>query len=233
MNQLQKISIVIPVYNEQDTIAKVVASVENSNITFEKEILIVDDGSTDGTPEILKNLAPKHKVIFLKDNCGKGVAVKAGMAAATGDVLIIQDADLEYDPVDYPVLLQPIIDGRADVVFGSRFISSYPRRVLHFSHYVANRFLTFVSNVCTGLNLSDMECGFKVFNRKSIDLILPLLRSGRFGIEPELTAYSAKCKLRIYEVGISYNGRTYLEGKKITWHDGVAALWHIIRFNFL
>ena len=231
MKPLQKISIIIPVFNEAQTLHAVIKSVEDAPINFDKELVIINDGSTDDTGKILKEYSSAHKIISFDENKGKGSAVRAGLRLATGDVAIIQDADLEYDPADYAVLLGPIIANKADVVFGSRFVSASPRRVLHFSHYVANKFLTFVSNVCTGLNLSDMESGLKVFNRKAIDLITPKLTSDRFGIEPELTAYSAKYKLRIYEVGISYNGRTYAEGKKITWRDGVAALWHILYFN--
>lgn len=233
MKPLQKISIIIPVFNEARTLRSVIESVEKAPIPYAKEIIIINDGSSDDTDGILKEYSLRHKVISFAKNRGKGAAVRAGLQSATGDVAIIQDADLEYDPADYPVLLQPIADEKADVVFGSRFVSALPRRVLHFSHYMANKFLTFISNLCTGLNLSDMESGLKVFNRKAIDTILPHLRGERFGIEPELTAYAAKFKLRIYEVGISYNGRTYAEGKKITWQDGIAALWHIIRFNFL
>ena len=231
MKPLQKISIIIPVFNEAHTLRAVIKSVEDVPINFDKELVIINDGSTDDTGKILKEYSSTHKIISFDENKGKGSAVRAGLRLATGDIAIIQDADLEYDPADYAVLLGPIIADKADVVFGSRFASASPRRVLHFSHYVANKFLTFVSNVFTGLNLSDMESGLKVFNRKAIDLITPKLISDRFGIEPELTAYSAKYKLRIYEVGISYNGRTYAEGKKITWRDGVAALWHILYFN--
>lgn len=232
MKPLQKISIIIPVFNEENTLRSVIQSVEDAPIPYIKELIIIDDGSSDDTAKILEEYHSRHTIISFSKNRGKGAAVQAGLKSVTGDVAIIQDADLEYDPADYSILLQPIADGRADVVFSSRFISSSPHRVLHFSHYMANKLLTFISNLCTGLNLSDMESGLKAFNREAINKIIPHLRTMRFGLEPELTAYAAKHKLRIYEVGVSYNGRTYAEGKKITWRDGVAALWHIIRSNF-
>ena len=227
----QKLSIIIPVFNEEKTIAKVIAAVEGVNIGLEKELVIIDDGSTDGTGKILGQYRGRHKIIFLDKNSGKGVAVRKGLKDATGDIILIQDADLEYDPKEYLLLLQPILDGNADVVYGSRFITVFPRRVLYFSHYLANQFVTFLSNLFTGLNLSDMETGYKVFTKEAVDKILPRLSANRFGIEPELTARAAQAKLRIYEIGISYRGRTYGEGKKINWKDGVAAIWHIIKFN--
>lgn len=231
MEPLQKISIIIPVFNEAGTIDSVIRSVEQAPVSCAKEIIIINDGSSDDTMQILEQYRSKYKIISFTDNLGKGAAVRAGLESVTGDAVIIQDADLEYDPADYPSLLKPIIDGKADVVFGSRFVTAHPRRVLYFSHYVANKLITFVSNMFTGLNISDMETGFKAFSRKSVKEILPYLTAQRFGIEPNITAQVARHGLRVYEVGISYNGRTYAEGKKITWRDGLAALWHVIRFN--
>ncbi len=231
MELLRKISIVIPVFNEANTIREVISSIETVSLPYEKEIIIVDDGSLDGTTEILKDYKSKYKIIFFDKNNGKGRAVIAGLKLITGDVAIIQDADREYDPSDYSALLEPIARGRADVVFGSRFVTSHSRRVLYFSHYIANKCITFMSNVFTGLNVSDMETGYKVLSKKSVQLILPNLTAQRFGIEPNITAQVARHKLRVYEVGISYDGRTYEEGKKITWRDGIAAIWHIIYFN--
>ena len=226
-----KLTIVIPIYNEEKTIEKLIKSVEAVNLGFDKEIILVDDGSRDGTRKILAQYANLHKVVLVDKNIGKGAAIRRGFTEATGDFVLIQDADLEYNPEEYPMLLKPIIDGDADVVYGSRFITMFPRRALYFHHYVANQLVTFLSNVFTGLNLSDMESCYKVFTKKAIKEILPCLKSNRFGIEPELTAQAAKHKFRIYEVGISYRGRTYGEGKKINWKDGVAAIFHIIRFN--
>lgn len=226
-----KLSIIIPVYNEEKTIKKVLKTVEAVNLGFEKELVIVDDGSRDGTRGILAAYANRYKVILTEKNMGKGMAIRRGFKEATGDIVLVQDADLEYNPKDYPTLIQPILDGDADVVYGSRFVTVFPRRVLYFTHYMANNLLTFFSNLLTGLNLSDMETGYKVFTKKAIKEILPCLKSKRFGIEPELTAQIAKHKFRVYEVGISYHGRTYEEGKKISWKDGVAAIWHIFRFN--
>lgn len=229
----KKISIIIPVYNEEKTLTEILKRVMAVNLNLEKEIIFVDDGSKDSSPRLLKKLEQEGaaKVIFQKLNMGKGTAIRKGFELATGDIVLIQDADLEYDPRDYPLLIQPILDGDADVVYGSRFITVLPRRTLYFSHYMANNFLTFFSNLMTGLNLSDMETGYKVFTKKAIKEILPCLKSRRFGIEPELTAQISKHKLRVYEVGISYKGRTYEEGKKIGWRDGIATIWHIIRFN--
>ena len=226
-----KLSIIIPAYNEEKTIAEILKRVQAADIgSVEKEIIVVDDGSTDKTREILKQTVG-IRAIFHENNTGKGGAVKTGFLEATGDVMLIQDADLEYDPNDYAALLEPILKGRADVVYGSRFITQKPHRVLYFYHYVGNIFLTFLSNIFTNLNLTDMETGYKVFTGKVAKAIAPKLRSQRFGIEPELTARIARLGVRIYEVGISYYGRGYHEGKKINWRDGIAAIWHIIRFN--
>lgn len=228
---LNKLSIVIPVFNEEKTIEKVMAAVSAVDLGCAKELIFVDDGSTDKSRQILGKYKNVHKVIYMDKNRGKGAAVRRGFKEATGDIVLIQDADLEYDPKEYPILLQPILDGDADVVYGSRFITAFPRRVLYFHHYMANQLVTFISNIFTGLNLSDMETGYKVFTGDAIQKILPRLSANRFGIEPELTARIAQAKLKVYEVGISYKGRTYDEGKKITWKDGVATIWHIIKFN--
>lgn len=229
--EYKKLSIIIPVFNEEKTVSHAIRIVEKTDLPLEKEIIIVNDGSTDGTSAILKNFQNRHKIINLEKNSGKGTALRIGFKEATGDIMIVQDADLEYNPDEYSVLLEPIIGGFADVVYGSRFVTVFPRRILYFSHYLANKLVTLISNLFTGLNLSDMETGYKVFTRKAIQEILPCLKAKRFGIEPELTAQIAKHKLRVYEVGISYHGRTYDEGKKINWKDGLAAIFHIIRFN--
>lgn len=229
---MQKLSIIIPAYNERSTIKEIIQQVKSVEIALDKEIIVVDDCSKDGTRDILKTI-PDIRYIFHEKNLGKGGAVKTGFNNATGDIVLIQDADLEYDPADYVDLLAPILNGRADVVFGSRFVGDKPHRVLLFYHYLANRFITSFSNLFTNLNISDMETGYKVFRKEVVDSIKNKLVSTRFGIEPELTAYVAKGDWRIYEVGISYYGRTYKEGKKINWKDGIAALWHIIRFNML
>lgn len=229
----KKLSIVIPVFNERETIRELIKRVEAVPLpAIEKEIVIVDDGSTDGTREILHSLAGKLRVFFQERNFGKGAAVRRGFYEATGDFALIQDADLEYNPEEYPLLLEPLLDGRADAVFGSRFVGERPHRVLFFWHYMGNKFLTTFSNMFTDLNLTDIESGYKAFSREALLAIRGKLRSNRFGIEPELVARVAKKGLRVYEVGISYSGRTYAEGKKVNWKDGVAAFWSIIRFNF-
>ena len=224
-----KLSIVIPVYNEQASLRDVVHRVKA--VDYDKEIILVDDCSTDGSRAILEEYKDRegYHVLFHARNRGKGAALRSGFARATGDVIIIQDADLEYDPADYPVLLKPIIDGRADVVYGSRFLGG-PHRVLFYWHSVGNKFLTTLSNMLTNLNLTDMETGYKVFTKKVIDSIT--LKCDRFGFEPEITSKIARRNFRIYEVPISYSGRDYSEGKKITWKDGMAALWFIFRFRF-
>ncbi len=225
-----QISVVIPVYNEVSTIREIVVRVQA--VDLEKEIIIVDDGSTDGTREQLQEIALSQeniKVFYHDRNQGKGAALRTGFEAATGDIVIIQDADLEYDPREYPVLLEPILDGRADVVYGSRFLGG-PHRVLFFWHYLGNKFLTLLSNAVTNLNLTDMETCYKVFKREVLAGMN--LKSNRFGFEPEFTVKIAKKDCRIYEVPISYSGRTYAEGKKIGWKDGVKAIFAIIWFRF-
>ena len=230
MAEFKKISIVIPIYNEEKTLEKIISSVESAD-TFhlEKEIILVNDCSWDRSKEILEKHKEKHKVHHHEKNQGKGAALKTGFQNATGDIVIIQDADLEYDPDEYKNMLKPILDGKADVVYGSRFLGT-PRRVLMFWHTLGNKLLTFLSNLCTNLNLTDMETGYKVFKKEVLDHIH--LKSNRFGFEPEVTAKIAKMNYRIYEVPISYSGRDYAEGKKIGWKDGLAALFHIIRFRF-
>ena len=229
-----KLSIVIPVFNEIATIADILELVENAPVKLEKELVIVDDGSTDGTREKLAELGGKRanwRVIFHERNLGKGAALRTGFKAATGDLVLVQDADLEYDPADYPVLVAPILSGRADVVFGSRFLGGGAHRVAFFWHYVGNRMLTTFSNMMTDLNLTDMEVCYKVFRREVLAGLE--LKENRFGFEVEITAKIARGKRwRIYEVPVNYYGRTYSEGKKITWKDGFRALWCIIKYRF-
>ena len=225
-----KLSVVIPVFNERDTIEQIVNAVRAS-LVEDIEIIIVDDASTDGTQKILQEkIAPlAAKIILQQENLGKGAALRAGFVAATGDIILVQDADLEYNPADYPTLLEPIISGKADAVFGSRFMGGHPHRVLYFWHMVGNHFLTLLSNMFTNLNLTDLETCYKAFRA---DIIKNLeLRENRFGFEPEVTAKLAKARCRIYEVGISYNGRTYSEGKKVNWKDGFRAIYAIVRYN--
>ncbi len=223
-----KLSIIIPVYNEKDTLRTLLTRVEA--VDYEKEIVLVDDCSTDGTREIAQDYQGRdgYTVLTHTQNLGKGAALRTGFAEAKGDIIIIQDADLEYDPREYGKLLEPILDGRADVVYGSRFLGG-PHRVLFFWHYLGNMALTTLSNILTNLNLTDMETCYKAFTRKVLDSIT--FKSNRFGFEPEFTCKVAKRNFRIYEVPISYSGRDYTEGKKIGWKDGVAAIWYIIRFR--
>jgi glycosyltransferase involved in cell wall biosynthesis len=226
--KIMKLSVVIPVYNEKETINEILKRVQSA--AQDKEIIVVDDRSTDGTTELLSQISDDNiTVLFHPVNRGKGAALRTGFERVTGDIVIVQDADLEYDPSEYGRLIEPILDGRADVVYGSRFTGG-PQRVLFFWHYVGNKFLTLLSNMFTNMNLSDMETCYKVFRAQLLEKIT--IKSNRFGFEPEITAKFAKLKCRIYEVPISYSGRNYEEGKKITWTDGFAALFHIIRFRF-
>jgi glycosyltransferase involved in cell wall biosynthesis len=224
-----KLSVVMPVFNEQATLRRVVERV--MEVGLELELLCVDDGSSDGSREILAELEkqwPQTRVFLQPHNMGKGAALRRGIQQATGDYVIIQDADLEYDPNDYRRLLEPLESGQADVVYGSRFLGAGPHRVLYFWHSVGNSFLTLLSNMITNLNMTDMETCYKVFRREVIQSIP--IEENRFGFEPEVTVKIAKRNLRVYEVGISYWGRTYAEGKKIGWKDGVRALWCLIKY---
>ena len=224
-----KLSIVIPIYNERETLEILIAKV--NSVDYDKEILLIDDFSSDGTREVLKKYENKEnfQVLYHDHNQGKGAALRTGFSNVNGDIIIIQDADLEYNPADYGTLIEPILDGRADVVYGSRFLGG-PHRVLLFWHSIGNMVLTTFSNMLTNINLTDMETGYKVFTKKVNDTLT--FKCDRFGFEPEFTAKVAKNNFRIYEVPISYNGRDYSEGKKITWKDGVAAIWYIIKFKF-
>jgi glycosyltransferase involved in cell wall biosynthesis len=227
-----KLSVIIPVYDEVKTIEKIVEAVSKSTYP-NKEIIIVDDGSRDGTQELLRHKIALHpvvsKVIFHDQNKGKGAALRTGFAAATGDIFIVQDADLEYDPIQYQQIIEPILQGKADVVFGSRFMGDQPHRVVYFWHRIGNGVLTLLSNMFTNLNLTDMETCYKAFTRQIIRGIT--IEEDGFGFEPEITAKVAKIRCRIYEVGISYYGRTYEDGKKINWKDGVRALICIFKYN--
>ncbi len=225
-----KLSVIIPVYNERATLRQVVERV--LAVPLELEVICVDDGSQDGSREILDELQsqyPQVGVFLQPQNMGKGAALRRGIHEATGEFVVIQDADLEYDPADYPLLLEPLIQGKADVVYGSRFLGAAPHRVLYFWHSVGNRLLTLLSNCLTNINLTDMETCYKVFRRDVIQAIP--IEEDRFGFEPEITVKVAKRRLRIYEVGISYWGRTYEEGKKIGWKDGVRAVWCLLKYS--
>jgi glycosyltransferase involved in cell wall biosynthesis len=231
--RFQTLSIIIPTYNEKDTIENVIRSIAAIPLPLRREIIVVDDCSTDGTRELLPRVAAPagaslHMAMHDR-NRGKGAAIRTGLQQVTGDIVLVQDADLEYDPRDYPKLLEPILEGRADVVFGNRFHGGGAHRVLYFWHFQANRFLTFLSNVLTNLNLNDMEVGYKVF-RTDVARRLKLT-ANRFGFEPEVTIKVAKLRCRVYEVPISYHGRTYEEGKKITWRDGIAAIYFLLKYK--
>jgi len=234
---IKKLSIIMPVYNEEKFVARAVRQVMAVSFgKIQKELIVINDGSTDGTSKELRNSRNQElkkgntvKIITLRKNQGKGAAIRRGLIEITGDVVVIQDADLEYDPKEIPILLRPISDGDADVVYGSRFLGDRPHRVLFFWHMLANNLLTLVSNMCTNLNLTDMETGYKMFTRKvagSLDL-----KENRFGMEPEFTAKIAKMNARVYEMGISYHGRNYQQGKKIGWRDGFQSLWCILKYN--
>jgi len=232
MTMLKKISIIMPVFNEEDFVIKAIRRVLATKIDgLTKEIIVVDDGSTDGTRHRLRRFGgqARIKIIRLKKNMGKGAAIRSGLKEVTGDVVVIHDADLEYDPKEINLLLKPIVEGDADVVYGSRFMGDRPHRVLFFWHMLANNFLTLVSNMCTNLNLTDMETGYKMFTKKVAGKLD--LKENRFGMEPEFTAKIAKMNSRVYEVGISYHGRNYRQGKKIGWKDGFRALWCILKYN--
>jgi glycosyltransferase involved in cell wall biosynthesis len=224
------LSVVIPVYNERDTLAEILRRVRAAPIA--KEIILVDDGSTDGTRELLAAMEaePDLRILYHQQNRGKGAALKTGFLAATGDIVLVQDADLEYDPADYPTLLAPILADQADVVYGSRFLTPDPASKQSWWHAFGNRVLTMLSNLFTGLRLTDMETCYKVFRKEIIHTIAPGLKQNRFGIEPELTAKVARGKYRLIEVGVRYNARSYSEGKKIGWRDAVNALWCIVRY---
>ena len=231
------LSVVMPIFNERQTLKTVVQKV--MQVPIRKELILVDDASTDGTRDILPEIEREAiddplntiRIEYHDQNRGKGAALKTGFERVTGDIVLVQDADLEYDPSEYPRLLQPIVEDKADVVYGSRFLGDHPHRVLYYWHYLGNKFLTTLSNVFTNLNLTDMETCYKVFRKEVVQSITPKLRQQRFGIEPEMTARIARRKFRVYEMSISYSGRTYEQGKKIGWRDGFRALWCIVRYG--
>ena len=235
MGKTKKLSIIVPCYNEKATVRKILAEIKAVNLgTTKKEIIIVDDGSQDGTRLLLKQLTRKNKnihLLFQKENQGKGAALKRGILASTGDVVVVQDADLEYDPQEYKRLLYPIERGHADVVYGSRFIGGEPHRIIYYRNQVANKFLTILSNMFTGLNLTDVETCYKMMRGDLARKLAKNLQAKRFGFEPEITARVAKSGARVYEIGISYYGRSKAEGKKIGFRDGLKAIWEIVYFN--
>ena len=232
--KVKKLSIIIPSFNEGDTILKVIKKVKSVTLgKIKKEIIVVDDGSTDKTARILRNFQiPNSNFQILRhpENLGKGAAIRSALKKVTGDVVVIQDADLEYDPNEYQQLLKPILDGKADVVYGSRFMGNAPHRVLYFWHMIGNKFLNLLSNSLTNLNLTDMETCYKMFTKDVANKLT--IQENRFGFEPEFTVKIARMNARVYEVGISYSGRSYEEGKKINWKDGVWALWCLIKYRF-
>jgi glycosyltransferase involved in cell wall biosynthesis len=236
MTDFSKVSIVVPIFNEERTIRQVIERIETADTCgLEKEIILVNDGSSDKTQEILNTYKNRFKICSYSKNLGKGAALKAGFGLISGDIVIIQDADLEYSPEEYKILIAPILHGEADVVFGSRLLTDRPHRVLYFWHSIFNKWITVFSNMLTNLNLSDMETGYKVFTKRILDNVSPKLESKRFGFEPEFTARIAKLakagKCKIFEMGISYHGRTYKEGKKIGFKDGIETLYCIIKYN--
>jgi len=230
-NNFDKFSVIIPVFNEKQTVLGIIKRVRQVHVDgLEKEIIVIDDGSTDGTKEILLSLKDENiKILYHHKNMGKGAALRTGFKELTGQIVVIQDADLEYNPKDYLELIQPILEGKADIVYGSRFVGDKPHRVLYFWHYVGNKIVTLMSNMFSNLNLTDVETCYKAFKREVIDNLK--LKENRFGFEPEFTAKAAKNKYRFYEIGISYSGRTYEEGKKLKAKDGLRTLWCIIKYG--
>jgi glycosyltransferase involved in cell wall biosynthesis len=230
-NNFHKVSIIIPVFNEKETISEAIDSVTDAKVNhLNKEIIIVDDGSTDGSRDVLKNIRGENiKIFYHQKNQGKGMALRTGFKQVTGQIIITQDADLEYSPRDYQDLIAPILDGKADIVFGSRFLGAKPHRVLYFWHYMGNKIISLLCDIFTNLNLSDIETGYKAFRREVLEQIK--LKEKGFGFEPEFTIKAARKKFRFYEIGISYTGRTYTQGKKIKARDGFWAVWAILRYG--